>query len=170
MIPAIVLGDKTTGGGTVIEGCQGSTVNGKPIARAGDKATCPTKGHGGIVTILEGDPTHIIEGKPAAGHGATLSCGCKAQASQSIYFVEQNSGGRSEKTPATKPTTEDLKSEFNDFYILRHANGQPMMSAKYAVEFPDGTIQYGTTDADGHTNLHVTGDEAKSLVFYAQGT
>lgn len=169
MIPAIVMGDKTTGGGTVIEGCRDSTVNGKPIARVGDKATCPIKGHGGIVTILEGDPTHIIEGRPAAGHGATLSCGCKAQASQTIYFVEQNSGGKSVRTPATKPTAKDLKNEFNDFYLLRNSQGKIMKSAHYAVKYPDGRIEHGITDASGNTNLHITGEEADTLHFYVQG-
>jgi uncharacterized Zn-binding protein involved in type VI secretion len=40
--PLIVLGDKTSHGGSVIEGSPHSDSGGKPIARMGDKTVCGT--------------------------------------------------------------------------------------------------------------------------------
>lgn len=175
MVPAIIMGDSTTGGGKVIEGSPNSTIMGKPIARMGDKATCPINGHGGVVTILEGDATNTIDGKPTAFHMATLSCGCKVIGSQSIYMVEKASGGSSsakssatEAKPASPPTKEALAAEFNDFFVMRDATGKPVPNAHYAVEFPDGSFEYGVTDDKGHTDLHVTGEEAQQLTLYLQ--
>ena len=36
----IVVGDPTTGGGTVITGTPFTDIDGSPVARVGDKATC----------------------------------------------------------------------------------------------------------------------------------
>ena len=73
--PFIVLGDKTSHGGVVIQGAPTSDAGGKAIARVGDKVTCPQKGHGGTTVIVTGDPTCIIEGQPAARHGDKTACG-----------------------------------------------------------------------------------------------
>lgn len=73
--PFIVLGDKTSHGGVVIQGAPTTDASGKPIARVGDKVTCPKKGHGGTTVIATGDPTCIIEGQPAARHGDKTACG-----------------------------------------------------------------------------------------------
>lgn len=82
--PFILLGDSTDHGGKVIEGSPQSLVDGKPIARVGDKVTCPSKGHGGTTTIVTGDPTCLIDGKPAARHGDKTACGAILIASQSL--------------------------------------------------------------------------------------
>ena len=37
-------------------GSPGTDTHGKPIARVGDKATCPIKGHGGVTVIVSGVP------------------------------------------------------------------------------------------------------------------
>lgn len=71
----IVVGDKTDHGGEVLEGSPRDTIDGKPIARVGDKVHCPRSRCRGTQTIVEGDPTVLIDGKPAAFHGAKTSCG-----------------------------------------------------------------------------------------------
>lgn len=75
--PIILVGDKTDHGGEVIEGSQVSDVTGKPIARIGDKVTCPKHGHGqnGITVIATGDQSFILDGQPVARHGDTTACG-----------------------------------------------------------------------------------------------
>ena len=80
--PFIVLGDKTDHGGVVIEGSAASDAAGKPIARVGDKVTCPRSGHGGTTVIASGDPTCLIDGQPAARHGDKTACGATLLASQ----------------------------------------------------------------------------------------
>jgi uncharacterized Zn-binding protein involved in type VI secretion len=82
--PFILMGDKTSHGGVVIEGAPTSDSHGKRIARVGDKVTCPKKGHGGTTVIVSGDPTCIIEGRPAARHGDMTACGAMLISSQVV--------------------------------------------------------------------------------------
>lgn len=74
----IVLGDTTSSGGTVISGSPFTDIDGKPVARINDMATCPT--HKGTFPIADGDSTTIIDGQPVALHGSALACGCKVLA------------------------------------------------------------------------------------------
>lgn len=82
--PFVLLGDSTNHGGKIIEGSPQSDIDGKPIARVGDKVTCPQKGHGGVTTIVSGDPNCLIDGKPAARDGDKTACGATLIASQSL--------------------------------------------------------------------------------------
>ncbi len=75
MKPFIVIGDRTSHGGTVIEGSMETDAAGKPIARIGDKVTCPKHGRNGIVMIATGDATCVIDGQPAARDGDETDCG-----------------------------------------------------------------------------------------------
>lgn len=79
--PLIILGDKTSHGGTVVEASTHSDSGGIGIARIGDKTTCPIHGNG---TIASGDMTMIVDGKPAARHGDKTSCGALLIAGQQM--------------------------------------------------------------------------------------
>lgn len=70
----IRLGDRTSHGGQVVTASTLSTVDGRGVARLGDKCTCPKKGHDNCV-IVEGDPNSTIEGRPVALEGHKTSCG-----------------------------------------------------------------------------------------------
>lgn len=80
MKPVIVLGDSTSHGGTVLEGAPTTVVNGKPVARVGDRVSCPLNGHGPC-TIVSGDSTTVVDGKAVARHGDQCSCGATLIAS-----------------------------------------------------------------------------------------
>lgn len=80
--PYIVLGNKTSHGGVVIGASSTATVNGRGIARVGDKVTCPMKGHGEVTTIITGDPDATIDGKAPARQGDKTACGATLMASQ----------------------------------------------------------------------------------------
>ena len=82
--PFIVVGDKTSHGGIVIEGAPTTDTNGVRIARVGDKVTCPKKGHGKTTVIASGDPTCVIDGRPAARDGDMTACGATLVASQIV--------------------------------------------------------------------------------------
>lgn len=81
--PFIVLGDRTSHGGRVISASETTDCEGKGIARVGDRASCPLKGHGGTTPIVTGDPTVLIDGRPAARQGDRTACGATLIASQS---------------------------------------------------------------------------------------
>jgi uncharacterized Zn-binding protein involved in type VI secretion len=74
MRKVIRLGDDTSHGGKVVSATSHVTVGGKPVARLGDKCTCPKRGHNNCV-IVEGDSAWTIDGIPVALEGHKISCG-----------------------------------------------------------------------------------------------
>ena len=70
----IRLGDRTSHGGYVVSATSRFIIMDKPVARLGDKCTCPKKGHDNCY-IVEGDPDWTIDGVPVALEGHKLSCG-----------------------------------------------------------------------------------------------
>lgn len=76
----IVLGDSTDHGGKVISGSATHLIDGKPVARLGDKVLCPAlfpngQPHG-VNPIIEGEPGCLIDGTPVALEGHKTLCGC----------------------------------------------------------------------------------------------
>lgn len=82
--PLILVGDPTSHGGTVMAGSPNMLVDGKPVARFGDKVSCPI--HGDTV-INSGSPTYITDDKPTARDGDTTDCGAKLSATQTHYLI-----------------------------------------------------------------------------------
>jgi len=77
--PFICLGDKHSHGGRVVTGAPQSDINGKAVARVGDRAVC--KIHGSVV-IVSGDANVTFDGMAAAREGDKLSCGAVLIAQQ----------------------------------------------------------------------------------------
>ncbi len=77
----IVLGDKTSHGGTVIEADFTCDINGKYMARIGDKVTCPKCK--GTFPITSGASDAVDgSGRGFARHGDTTACGARLIAGQ----------------------------------------------------------------------------------------
>lgn len=79
----ILLGDKTSHGGTVVQASAETSVGGLRVARVGDMVSCPQRGHG-TCAIVTGDPTMMIDGKPAARAGDKTACGATLISSQGM--------------------------------------------------------------------------------------
>jgi uncharacterized Zn-binding protein involved in type VI secretion len=79
----IVLGDKTSHGGTVVSASGQTATGGVGVARIGDQVTCPIKGHGNN-QIVSGDVMLIVDGAPVARDGDKTACGATLIASQGI--------------------------------------------------------------------------------------
>lgn len=71
----ILLGDKTSHGGTVITATSDIIINGKKAALVGDKVDCPKKGHG-INAIIDGCSNTTCQGVLVAVEGCHTECGC----------------------------------------------------------------------------------------------
>lgn len=108
--PVIVVGDRTSHGGVVITGSPFSDVDGKAIARIGDKVTCPRKGHGSVTTIVTGDVTDIIDGSPIARHGDKAACGATLISSQMLTYVDE--GSSSGQGASSAPEAASAASSF----------------------------------------------------------
>lgn len=79
----ILLGDRHEHGGFVVEvAATHASIMGRPIARVGDKCSCPRRGHDPC-TIIEGDPNWTIDGVPVALEGHRTSCGAVLIAAES---------------------------------------------------------------------------------------
>jgi len=65
--------DKTTHGGTVLEGSSGVKFMGREVACLLDKVSCPLHGD---TFITEGDEGSKINGRPVALDGHSCGCGC----------------------------------------------------------------------------------------------
>lgn len=72
----VLLGDKTTHGGTVISASSTQVVNGKAVALVGDKVSCPVPFHG-VNQIVEGSPEWSSDGKAVVVDGCWCQCGCQ---------------------------------------------------------------------------------------------
>lgn len=149
-LPFIVVGDRTSHGGTVITGSPFSDCEGRAIARIGDKVTCPIKGHG-ITTIVTGNLTEIIDGSPVARHGDKTACGATLIASQQ-RTVDSFFGGDVPVAPGPAPQTQFSAGPFKEFFVLRAAkDGTPLKDVFYRIATAGGSQAQGYTDAGGRT-------------------
>ena len=175
----IRLGDKTSHGGVVIQASAFTDSGNIRVARVGDLVKCPKKGHG-TCPIVSGDNTLIVDGKPVARHGDKTSCGASLIASQQNSTADQLTSAATAAVTSGKQelSFEDFFSPYDevensitydDKYILRDSVGQAMVNTYYAAELPDGDLVFGTTDAQGHTDLFLTGDSSSSISFYIAG-
>lgn len=82
--PVIRVGDGTSHGGTVMEGSENFIVDGKPVARVGDKVSCPI--HGDTV-IDSGSESYVTDTRPTARDGDTTACGAALRATQDHYLI-----------------------------------------------------------------------------------
>ena len=73
MKSVIRIYDKTTHGGTVLDGSSGVKFLGREVACLMDKVSCPVHGE---TFIAEGDEGSKINGRPIALHGHRCGCGC----------------------------------------------------------------------------------------------
>lgn len=89
----IVMGDKTTHGGTVISADMASDINGKYMARVNDMTVCPKCKGTFAITSGASDMTDGA-GNAYARHGDPTACGAKLLAGQvTAYWSSESSMG-----------------------------------------------------------------------------
>ena len=156
MQPLIIIGDRTSHGGVVIDGSPETDINGKSVVRVGNRATFPIKGHGGTTAIITGDPTLIIDGAPAARHGDKTACGATLLSSQVTTMDE--TGGRMGTARASSPVpplamASQLESTSYDLHFLvkDEKSGNPLANVPYRLTLETGQEITGVTDPQGLT-------------------
>jgi len=82
-------GDRTSHGGVVVTGDESVQIFGQPMARVGDRVTCPKCA--GQHTIVEGVQS-VSSNRPTALEGMKTSCGATLIASQQFYQLEHGGG------------------------------------------------------------------------------
>ncbi|HRN62852.1 MAG TPA: PAAR domain-containing protein, partial [Luteimonas sp.] len=98
----IVVGDTTTGGGRVETGTPFTDIDGMPVARLGDRVSCPK--HKGVFPIASGDITLVVDGQPVARERDAVACGCTlVSARQSHAFLDDGALAGASKTVLDRP-------------------------------------------------------------------
>lgn len=184
MQPFIVLGDKTSHGGTVLMGSPFSDCDGKAIARVGDMCSCPTCK--GVFPIAQGDGSNVVDGAPVAYHGCKTACGASLISSQIRTLTEPSSGA----LPGTgdggadgdasngfgsvgagmaaayqdEPHESDADRFQGRFQLVSVDTGEPIAGKAVRVRSTNGQYLTGTTDAEGFTQW-VERDALEALAF-----
>jgi len=177
----IRLGDKTSHGGTVVSATSHVTVGGIPVARVGDKCTCPKRGHNNCV-IVEGDPNWTIDGIPVALEGHKISCGAVliASAPNTGRVYEASDGASVSAIPlvtnnsimnlAQAATPSNSLSDFDEHFVLiDDRTDEQVQNFEYYLATQSETAQSGVTDDDGRTLL-IHSDIAEAAMLKARQT
>lgn len=101
--PFIVLGDRTSHGGTVISADYTFDIHGKYVARVGDMVVCHRCR--GTFPIISGAPDMISMGQAPARHGDRTACGAVLIAGQAVATW-------SDKTSMSDPAADDKAEAF----------------------------------------------------------
>jgi len=185
----IVLGDRTSHGGTVISASPQSSIDGKPIARVGDMVSCPRCR--GVYPISQGDPSAMVDGAAAAYHGCKVACGASLIAGQQNTVTDPSAGaaqgaaadsdsqalaqglgaiGAGLMASNQDEPLDDSGQRFRGrFQVLSRASGEPASSQAIRLRSTGGQYLTGQTDAEGFTQW-VERDADESLAFDMQDT
>jgi len=165
----IVVGDPTSSGGSVLTGSSFTGIDGLPVARITDQATCPS--HNGAFPIVDGDATILIDGQPVALHGSSLACGCKVLSAKQVrVFVEPGGGGGgptggdtgggafAAAAQVAKAVAAAAAGTHRCDEALRFVNaaGAALAGIGYTLFLESGKTVSGTTDDDGCTGRIAT--------------
>lgn len=182
--PLIVLGDKTSHGGTVI-GCAPTTDTlGKGWARVGDMVSCPRCK--GVFPISQGDNSLIEDGRAVAYHGCKVACGASLISSQMHTTTDPSGGAAPGAANGASADTltkgfgvigSGLAAGYQDepldetgerfrgrFQVLDLSTGEPVTGQSVRVRSTGGQYITGTTDAEGFTQW-VERDASEALAF-----
>ncbi len=157
----------------MITGSPTSDINGKAIARVGDKVTCPKTGCPSSTVIVSGDPTLIIDGKAVSRHGDKTACGATLIATQTLV-TDRFGGSSSDAKEDRKYSNEngksrggDIHSEYDEQVILvQTANTSNLIGLPWCIETKDGRVFSGRVGPDGKLpRINTYGEEDYTVLW-----
>ena len=159
----IRVGDRTSHGGTVLEGSPTDICMGKPIAFIGHKTLCPKCK--GTFPIVDGVLTTTFYGKGVAVAGMKTSCGAVLIASQFTDIVGWSSGssGKPSKTSERHATTSGTSTHTDQNSSMPIAGGIHAASEEFEIE-----QYYSLTDGQGNSLPHYRYDLFVDGALYTQ--
>ncbi|WP_423380804.1 PAAR domain-containing protein [Burkholderia sp. LMG 32019] len=150
------VGDKSTAGGTAVEGVPSWTHHGTELTFVGAQVICPvcnTTGH--IVPKGPRWPWNMM-GKDVALEGDLCACRCYPPptmlSSQSTMFQSFEGHHVTDQgfTSSRLPLTPGPLSRFDERVRVLDGNGRPLSGVPFRIETEAGVIHKGLTDADGY--------------------
>lgn len=157
----VCKGDRTTHGGTVIEGDELRTCNGRAIATLGCMTACPQCR--GKFPIIEGARCHSFVGYGTVLDGMETGCGARVIASpQTTMTVDDPAGGADEAHTGESLQEAGKPILSTQFQVVDEQTGKPVAGKAYQIMLPDGSNRSGVTDADGKT-VRITGQDPATV-------
>ncbi|MYM41041.1 PAAR domain-containing protein [Duganella qianjiadongensis] len=165
----ITLGASTSAGGKVITASSNGSIHGSKIALEGDAIFCPACKSQGKIMCTGPRIAETWNGKKIALEDDLCNCGCLIPPRLlPVQFVRYQTIAIS-ATSASAPMdrTSNKAAIFDDRYILFDGDtGELLINTEYALRTTDGELEFGTTDANGHTHLISTFTESKPIEIY----
>lgn len=151
----IMLGDKTTADGVVLEGEPVSTARGQPFAYQEAKANCHACKSEGYIRNVGPNRPMVLMGKQVALENDLCICKCnpppKLIASQSNAFMDFDSAELA--TMGYTPQGRYIgDASYDQHFLLKdERTGHPLKNTPYKIVTDDGEEIEGRTDEHGHT-------------------
>lgn len=153
----IVEGDRTSHGGTVIEGSAFSFTGGRKMVRNGDHVYCPRCKS--TTVIICNNNTLIVDGAAVALDGDRTSCGAILISSQSATSYHGYGGNASSASSAQSEAVEENAVEdkqHDEQFLLNDGAGRPLSNSYYTAKLSTGELVHGVTDENGKTERYAT--------------
>ena len=156
ILGSICVGDKTSCGGTVCTGSLFSDVDGRSIARKGDKIACPHS-----CVIMDGNMAEIVDGAPLALHGAATSFGCTCISRNNDFHGDGKTTAEMKAVPVAAdpglpymPETALLLDEdqWVEFKLV-DMEGKSIPDQPFELTDPSGKKIAGTLDSSGYAKV-----------------
>ncbi len=156
LVGFICAGDKTSCGGNVVTGTPTMNINGRSIARVGDRIACRRN-----CVIVTGNPAEIIAGAPIAIHGSQTSGGCICISGNNDFAGDAQTAEAASAVPAAldagiayMPETAAALNEdhFVEFRLIDN-DGNPIPGKTYNVTDAAGNTASGLLDNDGYAKV-----------------
>lgn len=162
MYAFIVVGDTTDHGGIVLEGSPADTIDGKPIARVGDKVYCKKCRRDTYIT--EGNPQVLIDGRMAAFHTALTSCGARLIAKQNTNFIGGSEDGGAQGIGVSDEEEHITLQDPHDEQASLPESAAPGLP--YYIETADGRVFSGRVESDGKLpRIETDGEDAYTVLW-----
>jgi uncharacterized Zn-binding protein involved in type VI secretion len=163
----IRVDDKTSHGGTVLEGFPEMQCYGQPVAGLGHAVSCPKCS--GRHRIAEGVASFSFNGTPIALEGMKTSCGAVLIASQHLDMVELVSG----ENPMSNDTASSRSSDgsaldeqvIEQWFGLEDEHGNPVKGYKYDL-LKDGEMYTRAASFDSGQSAVVNGDSSLQTIMW----
>lgn len=168
---AIVIGDKTTHGGVVLQGDPSMIVEGKPVALEGDLVACPQcKGN---FPIIDGANKMRSNGRRVALEGMKTACGAELIGSQNLMWADDNEPSYNAEIAMFEKTLLGIDDSPREIYKVqfhfKNDEGKPYANMPFSILLPDGERK-GKTDAHGFTPIYSTeqAGEVKTRLHFSE--
>ncbi|RKT26453.1 putative Zn-binding protein involved in type VI secretion [Paraburkholderia sp. RAU2J] len=158
----IVLGDKTTAGGVVIQGEESCTNHGKPLAYHGAQVYCHACKTTGYICNIPPYRPMVLRGKQVALENDICLCKCEppprliaSQNTSSMSFDSGELAAMGYTSNGTRILQAAADALYDEQFTLTDSVGTPLPNTYYTIIRP-GDVLHGTTDSQGRTARYQT--------------